>query len=397
MCHCISAPPQSGTSSSVYDCGSMYIADTSRRDPSGCGSYTRLSGWSGSRKTSSSIQSHWMKCSCPVAPSPIERKPAASATAGSDHCGSSLERVGDEVLGERLLLGADTGRARQVDGERGGVRHGDRRGGGIAVVVLAGRDAVRSRRSVGAVVVAGRALVGSRRVVGGLAGAVALEGGERPARVGCDPHVDHRVAAAGVHRTGRAVAVGVAHAHHLRAVGAAGPAQVEVDVPLHQRPAVADDRGVVDGDSVGDVHRRHERALVAVDAIDERLRRGGIEELVVADVRVVDVVLVTGRGVTDRLEAERSHRGHIGEARQVLLRAPDQRGGAELLGPRHAGDARHVDRLGRVVRPRPVQSDGRDRPGRRRRPSSVVAWLCPSVASGASNAASSWVCPAASP
>ena len=95
----------------------------------------------------------------------------------------SLERVGDQVLGERLLLGADTGRARQVDGERGGVRHGDRRGGGIAVVVLAGRDAVRSRRSVGAVVVAGRALVGTGRVVGGLAGAVALEGGERSARV----------------------------------------------------------------------------------------------------------------------------------------------------------------------------------------------------------------------
>ena len=129
-------------------------------------------------------------------------------------------------------------------------------------------------------------------------------------------------------------------------------------MPLHQRAAVADDRGVVDGDPVGDVHRRHERALVAVDAIDERLRRGGIEELVVADVGVVDVVLVPGRGVPDRLEAERSHRGHIGEARQVLLRAPDQRGGAELLGPGHAGDARHVDRLARVVRPRPVQTGG---------------------------------------
>ena len=49
-----------GTSSSFTVSGSMYIALTSFFEPSGCGWYTRLSGWSGSSTVSSLIQSQLM-------------------------------------------------------------------------------------------------------------------------------------------------------------------------------------------------------------------------------------------------------------------------------------------------------------------------------------------------
>ena len=105
------------------------------------------------------------------------------------------------------------------------------------------------------------ALVGARPVGRrGLSGAVTFEGGERAALVGGDPHVDHRVVAAGAHGALRAVAFGVGHPGDLRTVVAATPAQVLVDVPLHQPAAVVDELGIVDGPLPDDEHRRHERA-----------------------------------------------------------------------------------------------------------------------------------------
>ena len=60
MCHCMSAPPMSGTLSRATVSGSMYMALTSFFEPSGCGWYTRLSGRAGSRVSLSLIQSQWM-------------------------------------------------------------------------------------------------------------------------------------------------------------------------------------------------------------------------------------------------------------------------------------------------------------------------------------------------
>jgi len=99
---------------------------------------------------------------------------------------------------------------------------------------------------------------------------VALERGERSALVGGDPDVDHRVLAARVQRAWRAVAGIVRDADDLRLpVLVERPAQVLVDVPLHQRTAPVDELGVVDGEVLGDEHRRDERLLVAVDGEHE--------------------------------------------------------------------------------------------------------------------------------
>ena len=111
-----------------------------------------------------------------------------------------------------------------------------------------------------------------------------FEGGERPALVGGDPDVDHRDLAAGVERAGRTLAGVVGDADDLRlAVLAEAQHRFVVDVPLHERPAPVDELGVVDGEVLGDEHRRDQRPLLAVDGEDERFRPGGVEEVVVDD------------------------------------------------------------------------------------------------------------------
>ena len=79
---------------------------------------------------------------------------------------------------------------------------------------------------------------------GGLAGTDALERGEQAARVRRDPHVHHRVLAAGVDAAG-AVAGGVGDARRPGLAVDELPAQVVVDVPLHQRPGPVDERRIV--------------------------------------------------------------------------------------------------------------------------------------------------------
>ena len=187
----------------------------------------------------------------------------------------------------------------------------------------------------------------------GLAGAVAFEGGEGAAFVRGDPDVHHWDVGAGVDRAGRAGAalVGVGDdLEHGLVVGR--PAQVVVDVPLHQRPAVVDECRVVER-GLGGVHRRHEGAPVAVDLVDERFRLGRVQEGVVADVAEVEVVLVAAGGVADGAEPERLERGDVGELRQHRQSAGDERLGAGLLVDGDTGDAGEVDRCRRVPRPWP--------------------------------------------
>ena len=157
------------------------------------------------------------------------------------------QRRRHEVLRERLLLGTHSWRPGEVDRQLRVERHGRRR-------------RARNRGDTVAVAVVVGALVGACAVGrGGLPGAVAFEGGERTALVGGDPHVNHRVVAAGVHGALRAVALGVGYAGDLWPVLPAAPAQVLVDVPLHQPAAVVDELGIVDRPLADDEHRRHER------------------------------------------------------------------------------------------------------------------------------------------
>ena len=199
------------------------------------------------------------------------------------------------------------------------------------------------------------ALIGSGPVRrGGLPGTVPLEGGERTALVGRDPHVDHRVLAAGADRPGRAVAGVVGDPGDLRPVVPSPPTQVLVDVPLHQPAAVVDELGIVDRPLADDEHCRHQRSVVSIDAEHERLRLRRVEPHVVVDQRVVDVVLVTGAGIADRLVAELVERVDVGERRQLLLGRADERGRPQLLFRSHALDVAEVDRCGWVVRSWPV-------------------------------------------
>ena len=131
-------------------------------------------------------------------------------------------------------------------------------------------------------VVVGGALVDAGAVAGDLAGAGAVEGGERAAHVWFDPYVDHRDVAEGVHRAGRAGAGRILAADHDRlTVGVEAPAQVIVHVPLHQRTAPVEELGIGERHPAGREHRRDQRALVAVDLVDERFGLVRIEERVV--------------------------------------------------------------------------------------------------------------------
>ena len=119
-----------------------------------------------------------------------------------------------EVLGGGLLLGRDPGDATEVDRLAGVVRlrRHDRRG--VRVRLVAQIDTLGIGHS-------------------GLAGADTFECCEHAARMWGDPHVDHRVLAAGVDTLG-AVAVGVGDPDHAwLAVGPGRPAKVAVVVPLH--------------------------------------------------------------------------------------------------------------------------------------------------------------------
>ena len=124
-------------------------------------------------------------------PSPIEWKPAASATAGSDHCGRRSSVLATRSSANACCSGVTPSMPDRSTG-------------------FGGSNAAGRRRRRRPVVVG--ALVGAGAVAGGLPGAVALEGGERAALVGGDPHVDHRVAAAGVDGARGAVAGGVGDA-----------------------------------------------------------------------------------------------------------------------------------------------------------------------------------------
>ena len=214
------------------------------------------------------------------------------------------------------------------------------------------------------------ALIGARAVRRcRLPGAVTLEGGERAALVGGDPHVDHRVVATGEHRAGRAVAVGVGDPGDLRAVVPSPPAEVLVDVPLHQPAAKVDELGIVDRTLPDDEHRRHQRALVAVDQEHQRFGLGGVEPHVVVDQRVVDVVLIARAGVADRPVAELVERVDVGERRKLLLRRADEGGRPQPLFGSDAIYVAEINRFGGVVRPRPVHGCGF---GNRRRSRLVV-------------------------
>ena len=187
--------------------------------------------------------------------------------------------------------------------------------------------------------------------------------GERPALVRGDPHVDHRVLSAGVDGRGRAVAFGVGQPDDDRFAGVVQPpAEVLVDVPLHEPSAEVDELRIVDGLVLGDEHRGHERALVTIDGVHEGLRLRRVEERVVEDVAHVDVVLVPGARVADRPVAERRERRDVGELRELVERRLHQGLGAGLLLGRHARHTGEVDRLRRIPRPRP----SRGRRGRRR-------------------------------
>ena len=101
-----------------------------------------------------------------------------------------------------------------------------------------------------------RALIDTRAVISGLPGPVSLQRGERPALVWRDPHVDHRVVAAGVDGRRGAVAVGVGQPDDDRFAGVVQtPAQVLVDVPLHEAAAEIDELRIIDRTVVGDEHR----------------------------------------------------------------------------------------------------------------------------------------------
>ena len=173
-----------------------------------------------------------------------------------------------------------------------------------------------------------RALVDALTVAGHLTGTVPFECCERTTLVRRDPDVHHRVLATGLHRSGGAVAgvVGDPLDHRVAAV-VEPPTEVVVVVPLHQRPAVIDELGIVERPCVGDEHRGHQRAFAAVDAVDERLRLARVEPHVVEDEAGVDVVLEAGAGVADRPVAERTHGRHVGELREL-----GERVASELLG-----------------------------------------------------------------
>jgi hypothetical protein len=195
----------------------------------------------------------------------------------------------------------------------------------------------------------GALVVGDR----GLTGADALERGEHAARVRGDPHVHHRVGAAGVDATsarpGR-----IDEADDLRhAVLVAIPAEVAVVVPLHQRAGPVDQLGVVGRPRRRDEHRPREDALIALDRVDERLGLRGVEDHVVLDERRLDVVLAARPGVADRGVAIGDRCCDIGPPREIDERVLDELGRAGLLLGCHAFDARQVDGLRGIPRPRP--------------------------------------------
>ena len=285
------------------------------------------------------------------------------------------QRAGDERLGERLLLGRHAGRAREVD-RLGRVER--RRGGRV------GR---RRRRRV--VVV--DALVGAPVPSAAWPAPWPSRAANGPHSLGAIHTCTIGLPPPALTVPGGAVAVGIGEPGDDRlAVVVELPAQVVVDVPRHQRAAVVDERRVVEVHVLGDEHRRHERPLVAVDLVHERLRLVRVEERVVADVRRVDPVLEAGGGVADGEEAQgrrsSTRRRTAGGRRACWRRAP--RPGPAGRPSRPATPEKSIGAVGSHGRGHAVGSAARmvvggavvvGVPGRRARirPSAAVSsWAC---------------------
>ncbi len=191
-----------------------------------------------------------------------------------------------------------------------------------------------------------RAVAELRLALFDLAAADTVERGERAARVGLDPDVDHRGLAAAI-ETGPALAVARSEPGHATL---GREAQVVVDVPLRELPADVGD--VVERlAGLEHVHRGHQLLpAVAVGLVHERLGVVGVEDVPVGEVVDVHVVLVAGHGIADRAEAVGFGGRRIGVLRQPQQRNSDQVLGACLLFGCDTLDAAEVDRLGRVVR-----------------------------------------------
>ena len=340
----------------------MYIADTSVREPSGSTRYTRLSGWSGS-------SAHVV-----VDPVPLDVVLVAGRTVADRVEAGGLgdggvgplrevaERRRHEVLGERLLLGGDAGRARTGRSARSG-SNGTGAGAGRC------RRTVERRRRPPSASPSWLWPSSWAHWSVRVPSAAAAWPAPWPSRAANGPHSWGAIHTwtiglsppACTVPSGQLPSASVTPATCGPFVAAA-PAEVLVDVPLHQPAAVVDELGVVDRALADDEHRRHERALIAVDPEHQRLRLRRVEDDVVVDQRVVDEVLVAGAGVADRAVAELVERVDVGERRQLLQRVPDEGGRPQLLLGGDAVDAAEVDRLRRVERPRPVR---RGRGGRR--------------------------------
>ena len=106
----------------------------------------------------------------------------------------------------------------------------------------------------------------------GPTGTSAFESSKWATRMWSDPDVHHGIASAGSHRSRGTVAIGIGDStDDSHASGIASPAQVVVDMPLHQVASEIKQSRVVNGDSgFGDKHRGHKRALVAINFVHKR-------------------------------------------------------------------------------------------------------------------------------
>src|SRR5262245_59179054 len=126
-----------------------------------------------------------------------------------------------------------------------------------------------------------------------LAAGDALQGGERPARVTDDPHVEHWLQQPPVAAGGARGGQRIRGEDRVRAVRT-GPAQVVVHVVLDQRAAQRGQR-VEGGRRLQHVHGRLQGPATArLDLVNQRLRVLGVEVAAVVDQTPVDEVLDAG-------------------------------------------------------------------------------------------------------